>query len=224
MKRQYLKWQTVSELTQNCMPSFFFEEAWQNHYLKGFAMEEIVVCLQKYIRQLSCLFTVSRGIEFLWIWKKLLEQRLKKRLYSANIIQYALLLRYTSIQSYKMLLEDFSLPSLSLFSKISKGKIDAIKCAQDLKRDGKISENMSLISWNVFTKMWRVLWTWAGWFQWEWRIYKRIICLIIGRVISDQVISTNTINAAWLRDELFEYLYVLYQCDLNVHVIVCDNH
>ena len=45
-----------------------------------------------------------------------------------------------------------------------------------------------------------------------------------GRVISDQVISTNTINAAWLRDELFEYLYVLYQCDLNVHAIVCDNH
>ena len=32
---------------------------------------------------------------------------LKKRIYSANIIRHALLLRYTSKQSYKMLLEDF---------------------------------------------------------------------------------------------------------------------
>lgn len=41
-----------------------------------------------------------------------------------------------------MLLEDFPLPSLSLLSllsKISKEKIDAIKCAQALKKDGKMS-------------------------------------------------------------------------------------
>ena len=38
-----------------------------------------------------------------------------------------------------MLLEDFPWPSLSLLSKIGKGKIDAIKYAQVLKKDGKIS-------------------------------------------------------------------------------------
>ena len=32
-----------------------------------------------------------------------------------------------------------------------------------------------------------------------------------------------TINAAWLRDELFECLDVLYQCDFDVRIIVCDN-
>ena len=37
-----------------------------------------------------------------------------------------------------MLFEDFPLPSLSLLSKISIRKIDAIKCAQALKNDGKI--------------------------------------------------------------------------------------
>ena len=51
---------------------------------------------------------------------------LKKRIYSASIIWCALLLRYTSVQSYKTLLEDFSLPSLSLLSKVIKRKIDAI--------------------------------------------------------------------------------------------------
>ena len=41
-----------------------------------------------------------------------------------------------------MLLEDFPLPSLSLLSllsNINKEKIDAIKCAQTLKNDSKIS-------------------------------------------------------------------------------------
>ena len=63
----------------------------------------------------------------------------KKRIYSGNIIWCTLLLRYTSIQSYKMLLEDFPLPSLPLLSKINKRKIDAIKYTQALKKDDKIS-------------------------------------------------------------------------------------
>ena len=47
------------------------------------------------------------------IFEELLQYRFtKKPIYSANIIRYSLLLRYTSIQSYKVLLQDFSLPSL----------------------------------------------------------------------------------------------------------------
>ena len=44
-----------------------------------------------------------------------------------------------------MLLEDFPLPSLSLLSKIGKGKIDAIKYAQALKKDGKTCEDICLL-------------------------------------------------------------------------------
>ena len=79
------------------------------------------------------------------VFEELYEHRLKKRIYSASIIRYALLLRDTSIQSNKMLLEDFPLPSLSLLSKISKGKIETIKYAQALKKDGKISEDICLL-------------------------------------------------------------------------------
>ena len=42
--------------------------------------------------------------------------------------------------------------------------------------------------------------------------------------IRDQVISRITINAAWIKDELFECLNVLCQCDFDVRAIVCDNH
>ena len=44
-----------------------------------------------------------------------------------------------------MLLEDFPLPSLSLLSKISKGKITSIKYAIALKKDGKISEDICFL-------------------------------------------------------------------------------
>ena len=55
------------------------------------------------------------------------------------------LLRYTSISSYIVLLEDFPLPSISLLQKISSGATDALKCAQILKKKGKISENLCLL-------------------------------------------------------------------------------
>ena len=45
-----------------------------------------------------------------------------------------------------MLLGDcFPSPSLALFSKFSEGKIEAIECAQALKEDGKISEDIYLL-------------------------------------------------------------------------------
>ena len=39
---------------------------------------------------------------------------------------------------YKVLLEDFPLPSLSLLNKISSGKIDALKCAKILLENSKM--------------------------------------------------------------------------------------
>ena len=50
--------------------------------------------------------------------------------FSADLIRYALLLRYTSRQAYKLLLEKFPLPSFSLLEKIQSsgvGSITAVK-------------------------------------------------------------------------------------------------
>ena len=77
------------------------------------------------------------------IFEKLLQYRFtKKPIYSANIIRYSLLLRYTSIQSYKVSLQDFPLLSLLLLQKISSGTIDVAKCANALRIEGKISEDV----------------------------------------------------------------------------------
>ena len=45
--------------------------------------------------------------------------------YAPDIIRFALMLRYTSVQLYKLLLDEFRLPSLPLLQKIVTGSIDA---------------------------------------------------------------------------------------------------
>ena len=46
--------------------------------------------------------------------------------FSSQLIRYAILLRYTSFQSYKLLLEKLPLPSLSLIKKLQQGHVDTV--------------------------------------------------------------------------------------------------
>ena len=99
---------------------------------------------------------------------------------------------------------------MSLLSKFSKRKTDAIKYAQALKRDGKISEDICL----SFDEMY--LQKCEEYFGGELigsdengELDKGIVCFLIEgmkeSIPCDQVISRNN-NAVWLRDELFECL------------------
>ena len=93
----------------------------------------------------------SEGEKSSSIFEELNKLRFKKRpVYSSSVIRYALLLRYTSLQSYNMLCEHFPLPSVSLLRKITKGTIDAVKCATKLKMVGKISEDVVLMLDEMF--------------------------------------------------------------------------
>ena len=58
---------------------------------------------------------------------------------SANMLRFVLTLRYTSQPAYKLLLEEFKMPSLSLF------KIDPVTLLQALKENGSISEDVILL-------------------------------------------------------------------------------
>ena len=56
--------------------------------------------------------------------------------YSPQMIRYALLLRYTSVQAYKFLQEKIPFPSLSLLQKLQKGGVDSIRAASVLREKG----------------------------------------------------------------------------------------
>ena len=60
------------------------------------------------------------------------------------MIRFALRLRYTSLQSYK-LLEKFSLPSISTLHRIQAGGVDSLKAAKKLPEKGHISSDVILM-------------------------------------------------------------------------------
>ena len=69
----------------------------------------------------------------------------KKRIFLSNVIRYPLLLHYTSLQTYQLLMKEFPFPSLSLLKKITEGQLDVVKCAKSLKSQGVISEDTVLM-------------------------------------------------------------------------------
>ena len=54
------------------------------------------------------------------------------------MIRYALHLWYTSLQAYKLLLERFPMPSISLLNKIHQGSVDSLKALKRLRETGAI--------------------------------------------------------------------------------------
>ena len=69
----------------------------------------------------------------------------KNQVYSTEIIQYALRLHYISLQSYKLLLDKFPLPSLSLLNKIKDGDLDALKAAKLLLENSSTSKDIVVL-------------------------------------------------------------------------------
>ena len=69
----------------------------------------------------------------------------KTHVYSPEIIRYALLLRHTSLQAYRLIREEFPLPSISFFNRIQRGAVDAIKALKLLKDRGEMSKDLVML-------------------------------------------------------------------------------
>ena len=65
--------------------------------------------------------------------------------YSSDLIRFALMQRYTSRQSYKLLLNELPLPSFFLPQKLTKGGIDPIKSLKVLLRQEKVDSQCMLL-------------------------------------------------------------------------------
>ena len=154
----------------------------------------------------------------------------KKPIYSANIIRYALMLRYSSLQAYKIILEEFNLPSVSLLRKISKGKIDALKSVNILRENGPIDKNVILMFDEMYLQKEEdyVGGELVGANE-EGELYKGIVAfMIVGLKQSIpyviKVLPVTKINGDWLKCELLNCLHALHKNGFNVRGVVCDDH
>ena len=150
--------------------------------------------------------------------------------YSAALIRYALLLRYTSAQAYTILLQQFPLPSFSLLRKIQQGGVDSIKALKLLREKGKISEDLVLMADEMYLQK-------ATDFSGgeyigaddEGTLYKGVVAFMVVGIkqsIPYVVKATPevTIKGSWLCDEIDGCISLLAENGFRVRAVVTDNH
>ena len=65
--------------------------------------------------------------------------------FSPSLLRYSLLMYYTSPQGYRLLLDQFPFPSISLLKKLSQGGVDSLKACKLLLDRGKIDKDVVLL-------------------------------------------------------------------------------
>lgn len=154
----------------------------------------------------------------------------KRPVYSANLIRYALLLRHTSLASYKLMLNEFKLPSISLLRRITCGKIDVYEAAKKLKENGNISEDIVLLFDEIhLQKSEEYVGGDSVGADKSGSLYKGVVCFMIVGLKSNipylvKTCPETTLNGEWLKDNLLQCIKELQENDFNIRGIVCDNH
>ena len=149
--------------------------------------------------------------------------------YSSAMIRFALHLRYTSLQSYK-LLEKFLLPSISTLHRIQAGGVDSLKAAKKLPEKGHISSDVILMVDEMFLQKEASYQSgdYVGEDE-EGELYKGIACFMIVDLKQSvphviQAIPEVTIIGEWLAEKISTSLHSLAQTGFTVRGIVTDNH
>ena len=160
------------------------------------------------------------------IFDELRKRQLKKnQVYSSEIIQYALLLRYTSLQSYKLLLDEFPLLSISLLNKIKQQNIDALKAAKLLLENSSFSIYIVILFDEMYLR--KCAEYYGGKFlgsNINNELYKSIVCFMIIGLKENvpyvvKVAPVTFIDSELLKDELLNCLELLITDGFNVRLM-----
>ena len=150
--------------------------------------------------------------------------------YSSKMIRLALLLRYTSLQAYKLLLEEFCFPSLSLLAKLRSGNLDTIKAAELLRHKKILSNNVVLITDEMYLKK-KVQYS-AGKYvgaDSDGSMYKGVVVFMLQGLrqpvpVVVKACPETEISGRWLAEKLSECVTDLCKSGFQVRGILSDNH
>lgn len=150
--------------------------------------------------------------------------------FSTTMIRYALHLRYTSLQSYKLILKKFPMPSISLLNKIQQGGVDSLKALRTLHERGQISRDLVLMVDEMYLQK-------ATQYQGgeyvgadeEGNMYKGIVAfMVVGLKKSIpyvvQAIPEVSFTGRWLSEQIADNIENLARCGFCVRALVTDNH
>ena len=176
----------------------------------------------------------NKGIEYNIILKELTNiqhyQPQGRPPYSSMMIRFALLLRYSSLQTYKLLLKQLSLPSLTLLKRLTTGGVDAVKVAKLLLQKGDISSDCVLIIDKMYLQ--KSVQYHSGDFvgqDEEGHLYKgKVVFMIMSLKKSIPCVIRSRpetkISGEWLKDEINICMFDLKECGFKVRAIMTVDH
>ena len=150
--------------------------------------------------------------------------------FSASLLRYSLLLYYTSAQAYKMLLEQFPFPSISLLKKMSKGGVEPLKACKVLLKQGKIDKDIILTLDEIYLQKeaqyngGRMVGVDA-----DGNMFKGVTTFMINRLKKSipfvvKAIPELELKGKWIADQTDELITSLHKCGFNVRAVISDNH
>lgn len=154
----------------------------------------------------------------------------KNQVYSSNIIHFSSMLRYTSFQSYKLLLNEFPLPSISLLGKLKEGKIDSMKFLKSLRENKSLSKDIIIIFDEMYLQKCA---EYSGGdvigINEEKECYRSVVSFMVVGLKENtscifKAVPITKLNSDFLKNEIHNIINSLIKNDFNVRAVVSDNH
>ena len=150
--------------------------------------------------------------------------------FSSSLLRYALLLYYTSPQAYRLLLEQFPMPSISLLKKLSRGGVDSLKAVKVLLEQEKIDKDIVLLLDEIYLqkdvdysggKM-------IGCDE-DGNMFKGVMTFMINSLKDSipfvvRAVPEKEITGKWIAKQINELLSSLHECGFHVRAVISDNH
>ena len=155
---------------------------------------------------------------------------LKRPIYSANLLRFSLMSRYTSLPAYKLMAKEFNLPCVSTLQKMVSGKLDVSAVAKALKESGSISTDVIVIFDEIYLQKCEEYFGGETFGVDEnGDIFKGMLCFMLVGLKSNtpfiiKCVPEREVNGDFVMNNLKECLQCLYELDFNVRGVVCDNH
>lgn len=150
--------------------------------------------------------------------------------YSADILRFALVIRYTSRQAYKLLLEQLPLPSMSLLKNLKAGGIEPLKATKLLLDNNKIGKDVVLLADEMYLQ--KGMQYHGGKLigsDEDGQLYKGIMVFMIVSLKQSipfviKAVPEVSVEGVWLRNHIDESITSLQGIGFQVRAVITDNY
>ena len=150
--------------------------------------------------------------------------------YSANVLRFALIMRYTSNSAYRYLKRFLPLPSYSLLRKLKSQKIDTSKALCSLRDNLLFSDDVVLLLDEMYIQQ-EVQYDGRDLIGCnpELQMFKSILCSMVVSLKQSipyitKAMPLTKINHQIVQDGILSCISILNKAKFTIRAVVCDNH